>query len=80
MTSNRDFIAAYRSRQGQYRPPGQHAAAHEVLLACPCCGTPNFSERGLRAHCCRAKPGRERLTPGEIELARSRAGTPPPAN
>ena len=69
--NNRDFIAAYH---GRYRAPGVAAAATEVLLTCPCCGTPNYSERGLRAHCCRAKPGRERLTLGELQLARTRAG------
>lgn len=52
--------------------PGQAAAA-EVLLTCPVCGIPNFSERGLRTHCCRAKPNRERLTLPELELARARA-------
>lgn len=52
--------------------PGQAAAA-EVLLTCPRCGTPNYSERGLRAHCCKSKPNRERLTLPELELARARA-------
>lgn len=60
----------YRSR---YRAPGMAAAATELLLTCPLCGTPNFSERGLRAHCCRSKPERERLTPDEIATARTRA-------
>lgn len=65
--------ADYRSR---YRAPGM-AAAQEILLTCPCCGTPNFSERGLRAHCCRQKPNRERLTPGELQLASTRAAVTP---
>jgi hypothetical protein len=72
-TTNCDFIAAHRRRQSVLHPAGQHAASHEVLLTCPVCGTPNFSERGLRAHHCRAKPGRERLTPDEINNARTRA-------
>lgn len=53
--------------------PGVATAATEVLLTCPVCGIPNFGERGLRAHCCHAKPDRARLTPDEIQLARQRA-------
>lgn len=45
----------------------------ERLLTCPCCGIPNFSARGLRSHCCRAKPARARLNASELELARQRA-------
>jgi hypothetical protein len=70
--TNREFVAAYH---GRYHAPGQ-AAARELLLTCPVCGTPNFSERGLRAHCCRAKPDRARLTPDELQRAQVRAMTP----
>ena len=69
MTSNRDFIAAYRARQSVLRPAGVYAAQHEVLLTCPICGTPNFSQRGLHAHHCRATPERRRLTPDELQRA-----------
>ena len=68
--SNRDFIASYQARRTY---PGLAAAAVEVLLTCPCCGTANFSPRGLAAHCCRAKPGRERLSSAELTLAREQA-------
>lgn len=47
--------------------------APEQLLRCPVCGTPNFSARGLRAHHCRAKADRARLTPAELEIAQRRA-------
>ena len=50
-----------------------HSSAPEILLTCPCCGTPNFSDRGLRSHHCRAKPQRERLAQEEMDLARRRA-------
>lgn len=74
MLSNREFIAAHRGRRTY---PGLAAAAGQPLLTCPCCGTANFSPRGLIAHCCRAKPNRERLTTSELEQARSAAN---PAN
>ena len=74
--NNRNFITSYLRRQSVLRRPGQYAAAHEVLLTCPVCGTPNFSERGLRAHHCRAKPDRERLSIDELQLARTRASKP----
>ncbi|MBI5768731.1 MAG: hypothetical protein HZA93_13115 [Verrucomicrobia bacterium] len=72
--NNADFIAAHQARlSARSQAPGMAAAATEVLLTCPCCGTTNFSSRGLTAHCCRAKPNRERLTPAELALARQRA-------
>lgn len=37
----------------------------EILLTCPCCAQPGFTERGLRAHHCR-RLGRQRLAPGHI--------------
>ena len=43
----------------------------EQLFSCPVCGTPNFSARGLRGHCCRSKPGRARLTAAELTTALS---------
>lgn len=74
MTSNAQFIANYQARR--YHAGGVTAAATEPLLTCPVCGIPNFSARGLAAHCCKAKPGREKLSAQEIALARSRATTP----
>lgn len=56
-----------------YQAPGVSTAAKEMLLTCPCCGTANFSARGLSAHCCRAKPDRGRLTLDELQRARQRA-------
>jgi hypothetical protein len=41
-------------------------ATAEPLYTCPVCRQPNFSRRGLRAHCCHAKPGRARLTAYEL--------------
>lgn len=41
-------------------------ATVEPLYTCPVCRQPNFSRRGLRAHCCHAKPGRARLTAYEL--------------
>lgn len=41
----------------------------EQLFACPVCSTPNFSAKGLRTHCCRAKPNRARLTDAELVRA-----------
>lgn len=79
MTSNSDFIAAYRARQSVLRPAGQYASQHEVLLTCPICGTPNFSQRGLRAHHCRATPERRRLTPDELQRAAAAASSPSPS-
>jgi hypothetical protein len=73
MTSNAQFIANYQARR--YHAGGVTAAT-EPLLTCPVCGIKNFSARGLAAHCCRAKPGREKLSAQEIALARSRAATP----
>lgn len=29
--------------------------SRELTLACPLCGTPNFTVRGLRQHWCKAK-------------------------
>lgn len=71
-------MSAIRPQSSVFRAPGMAAARSEApLLTCPCCGTPNFSERGLRAHCCRAKRSadqqNERLTPQEIQLAHTRA-------
>lgn len=66
------MITYAHQSQPAKRYPGQAAAA-ELLLTCPCCGTPNFSPRGLAAHCCRSKPDRERLNPSELQLARQRA-------
>lgn len=77
MMSNAEFIAAHRA--GKFRAGGMHAASVEVLLTCPLCGIPNFSDRGLAAHCCRAKPGREKLSHAELTLARTRATNPAPA-
>lgn len=71
--TNRNFIASYLRRQSVLHPAGQHASRHETLLTCPVCGVPNFSERGLRAHHCRATPERRRLSPDELQLARTRA-------
>jgi hypothetical protein len=69
--NNAQFIADHRVRR--YRAGGLTAAATETLLTCPCCGIPNFSARGLAAHCCQAKPDRERLSAAELSLARARA-------
>lgn len=69
--TNAQFIADHRVRR--YRAGGLAASAAGPLLTCPCCLTPNFSARGLAAHCCRAKPDRERLSAAELQLARSRA-------
>lgn len=77
MMTNREFIAAHRARA--YRAGGLRAAATETLLTCPLCHTPNFSDRGLAAHCCRAKPDREKLSHEELTLARTRAANPAPA-
>lgn len=74
MNSNAQFIADYRARR--YHAAGVKAAATETLLTCPLCGIPNFSNRGLAAHCCRAKPDREKLSSPELALARSRAAKP----
>ena len=74
MTSNAQFVADYGARR--YRAGGVQAAATETLLTCPLCGTRNFSFRGLAAHCCRAKPDREKLSSAELSLARSRAALP----
>jgi len=71
--SNRAYIATFTARRAEPHAAGQYAASHEVLVACPVCGTPNFSERGLRAHCCRSKPDRGRLTPDELQRARTQA-------
>jgi hypothetical protein len=38
----------------------------ECLYTCSVCGQAGFTLRGLRAHCCRSKPGRARLTNAEI--------------
>ena len=74
MSSNAQFIGDYRARR--YHAAGVTAAATQSLLACPLCGIPNFSARGLAAHCCRAKPDREKLSSAELSLARSRAALP----
>jgi hypothetical protein len=71
--SNRAYIAAFTVRRSAVSPAGQYAAAHEVLQTCPVCGTPGFTARGLSAHHCRAKPDRSRLTPDELQTARTRA-------
>lgn len=71
MTSNAQFLANYRARC--YHAGGVRAAATEIMLTCPLCGIANFSARGLAAHCCRAKPDREKLSAEELALARSRA-------
>lgn len=76
MSSNAQFIAAYKARR--YHAAGVHAAATEPLLTCPVCHTPNFGARGLAAHCCRAKPGREKLSAQELALARARAQSTAP--
>jgi len=72
MSSNAQFIGDYRARR--YHAAGVSAAASEPLLTCPVCQIANFSARGLAAHCCRAKPDREKLSAEELCLARSRAG------
>lgn len=48
----------------------------EILLTCPWCKTPNYSERGLRGHVCRSAPGgkRRQLSAPAIHLARKAAG------
>ena len=38
----------------------------ECLYTCSVCGQAGFTLRGLRAHCCRSKPGRARLTNADI--------------
>jgi len=45
----------------------------EILLTCPWCQTPNFSERGLRAHHCRAR-NRRKLSAPALHQARKAAG------
>ena len=72
--TNAAYIAAHRLRRQQHA--GLAAAATELLLTCPCCHIPNFSARGLAAHCCRAKAGREKLTPFELDQARASATKP----
>jgi hypothetical protein len=76
--NNAQFIADYRSRS--YRAGGLAASAAGPLLTCPCCGIRNFSERGLSAHCCKAKPGRERLSAAELASARAAAAATTTAN
>lgn len=71
--TNREYIAAHLART--YHAAGLRAAATETLLTCPLCHTPNFSAVGLAAHCCRAKPEREKLSANELELARSNAAS-----
>ena len=74
MISNAQFVANYQARR--YQAAGVTAAATQPLLTCPLCGIANFSFRGLAAHCCRAKPDREKLSSAELSLARSRAALP----
>ncbi len=49
----------------------------EILLTCPWCARRNFTERGLRAHYCRAR-NRRRLSAPAIHMARKAAGLIPP--
>lgn len=57
--------------------------AAEILLTCPWCATPNFTERGLRAHYCkRAGGGRgpaRKLSEPALHYARKAAGLVPTA-
>jgi hypothetical protein len=48
----------------------------EILLTCPWCKTPNFSERGLKGHVCRSAPGgqRRQLSAPALHMARKAAG------
>ncbi len=45
----------------------------EILIACPLCGRKGFSVCGLRAHYCRSKPDRSRLSLSEYKTAISAA-------
>jgi len=48
----------------------------ECLYTCSVCGQAGFALRGLRAHCCRSKPGRARLTGAEIGRSLSPSSRP----
>jgi hypothetical protein len=52
------------------------AAPIECLYTCSVCGQVGFTLRGLRAHCCRSKPGRARLTNAEIGRSLSPSSRP----
>jgi len=49
--------------------PAAAAAAPELLVTCPRCGTENFSPRGLRAHKC---TGQNRQTGAGLEIEKRR--------